>query len=113
MTPVAMETMCDGAKGLSIRHFWPRQKTYDVSTRIYFSLLDSQQVRMLVKNLKVVGPEILSCICFYTSISYFMAIYLSIYIVTRKSLVIPLLKSGCPNMKDKLLQSYHCDKIFI
>ena len=34
------------------------------------------------------------------------------YIVTRKSLVIPLPKSHCRNMNDKRLQSYHCEKIF-
>ena len=79
MTPVAMETMYEGAKGLSIHHFWPWQQTYNVSTRIYFSLLDSQQVRMLVKNLKVVGPEILSYIYFYTSINYFIFLGFSTY----------------------------------
>ena len=56
----------------------------------------------LVQNFKVVGPELLSCIRFYTLITYFIllrfstyafTIYLkpilkNSYIVTRKSLVL-------------------------
>ena len=73
-----------------------------------FLISSSGSEDMLVQNLKVVGPEVLSCIHFYTLITYFillgfstyalMAIYLkpvlrNSYIVIRISLVIPLLKS--------------------